>query len=558
MTVLQSQATTTTYSTTTSRASSVKDDGDDLVACDERSFGSPSSSETSAPSSAAPSSSVALKSPSNPDHRHDGSCTPPLKKRPRTTIDVLDRLADRKHEDDERSPSSKATTTIAPVDLQSGRGCLTGWVTCPLCVPVSRKRYALGRGIATHLQTVHQPWNPGKVERKRRMRLKERRAAKARQGESSLDCPKATAATTAAIQKEEDEKDREEDRTCWEPTQHEVDAWKTEMLQLLQRIEAAAAAAATGGAAPATPSGRTDSHSMDGALSVTVLPAGTDRKGDAAVQYRQSLPDFLQAAADGNLAGLKTMLVEAQANGGAEAVRALLHTRDRHLSTADHWAAGSGNVECLRFLVEARNGFPPPSHSEEVGAAPSAPPKLRRRDGKTALHYAARNGHTETIRYLLCEAHHPVDEASGDGTTPLHLACFGGHAHAFELLVDHGADPHRRNDWGCTAAHWIAMTKSQSKDEVWSFCKELQRRGVSFADKQMQGHTALHKAAQRKNRLVVEWMAGSEADGGAGLPESELRAAGMPDAGGHTPSEIWLSVKGDKDFAEWMRRKMQW
>ena len=44
----------------------------------------------------------------------------------------------------------------------AGRGSLSGWTFCPLCGIYSKKKHALGRGIANHLKDIHTPWNPGK------------------------------------------------------------------------------------------------------------------------------------------------------------------------------------------------------------------------------------------------------------------------------------------------------------------------------------------------------------------------------------------------------------
>ena len=184
---------------------------------------------------------------------------------------------------------------------------------------------------------------------------------------------------------------------------------------------------------------------------------------------------------------------------------------------------------------------------------------MRRRDGKTALHYAARNGKIPCIDYLIQEHGHAVDEVSGDGTTPFHLACYGGHLEAMERLIHtHGANPLLSNDWDCTSAHWVGMTKCESTDEVRKMCRLLQTHGVSFVQRQKQGHTVLHKAAQRQNKHVIEWLAQSREEGGAGLSDQDKQQAGGPDQGGHTPSEIWSSVGGDPKFGQWMKEEMGW
>ena len=184
--------------------------------------------------------------------------------------------------------------------------------------------------------------------------------------------------------------------------------------------------------------------------------------------------------------------------------------------------------------------------------------KMRRRDGKTCMHYAARNGQLHCLRYLLEDRKQTVDERSGDGTTPFHLACFGGHLVAVRYLLNHGADPRARNDWGCSAAHWVGLSsfsETTTREEVWALCRVIQSHGVSFVETQKQGHSALHKAAQRLNMHVIEWMGDAS---GAGLTAEERKQAGLPDDGGHRPSKIWLSFNGSSEFAQRMRNDWGW
>jgi hypothetical protein len=98
------------------------------------------------------------------------------------------------------------------------------------------------------------------------------------------------------------------------------------------------------------------------------------------------------------------------------------------------------------------------------------------------------------------------------------------------------------------------MTKCDSTPSVWECCQHLQQQlGVSFLTPQRQGHSPLHKAAQRQNRHVIEWMAGE-----AGLSYSEKQRVAEPDQGQYTPSDIWKSVGGDRLFGEWMKHEMGW
>jgi len=244
-------------------------------------------------------------------------------------------------------------------------------------------------------------------------------------------------------------------------------------------------------------------------------------------------------------------------NPGAS-VRALLDTRDRHLSLAEHWAGGSGHLDCLKYLFELRDQYGGTNDNKRSGTSNSNNKKMRRRDGKTCLHYAARNGQLHCLRYLVEDRKQAIDEVSGDGTTPFHLACFGGHFKAAQYLVAHGADAQAKNEWGCSAAHWVAMTcNKQDTAQVRALCRMLQSHGVSFVEQQKQGHTALHKAAQRLNSHVIEWMGESCEQGGAGWTEEQRLQACLPDHGGHTPGEIWQHFGGSPKFAQIIREKLE-
>jgi hypothetical protein len=124
------------------------------------------------------------------------------------------------------------------------------------------------------------------------------------------------------------------------------------------------------------------------------------------------------------------------------------------------------------------------------------------------------------------------------------MACFGAYPKAVQYLIDKGANIHAVNDWLCSAAHWTSMSQSQRHDDLLALCQLLCSLGVSFVVTQKQGHSALHKAAQKQNRTVAEWMNKSVADGGPGLTETERLQASKADNGGHRPSEIWSQCWG--------------
>jgi hypothetical protein len=93
-------------------------------------------------------------------------------------------------------------------------------------------------------------------------------------------------------------------------------------------------------------------------------------------------------------------------------------------------AAWTGNLPAVKALVEK-------------GAEVNRP-------GFTPLHYAAGNGNLDLIRYLLEESAY-IDAESPNRTTPLMMAAWLGHIHAVKLLLDEGADASLRNDRGMDA-----------------------------------------------------------------------------------------------------------
>jgi ankyrin repeat protein len=131
------------------------------------------------------------------------------------------------------------------------------------------------------------------------------------------------------------------------------------------------------------------------------------------------LADAVKAAATaGDVAALRQLVA---AHGGP-AVR--LDTNPEEL-TALHWAAASGVVEAVNYLL----------------ASPVlADPRACRSNNFTPLHAAAMQGHAKVCEVLL-RAGAGVDvQTSPQGYAPLHSAAFAGHVDAIRVLLAHGAD----------------------------------------------------------------------------------------------------------------------
>ena len=309
---------------------------------------------------------------------------------------------------------------------------------------------------------------------------------------------------------------------------------------------------------------------------------GTDRSGNICKSYRESLPPFLAAAADGDIDDLVKCINDHDKKSNMNTpenkvghIKSLISCLDRNGSSAEHWASGGGHVECLKYLLELSDmvkDSEQQTNNEDVRSSKSDKSTSsdgkkirRRRDGKTSLHYAARNGHISCIDLIMTRSDAPsIDTASGDGTTPLHLACYGGHVSTVRHLIEkYKANVHAVNEWSCGAAHWAAMSLGNAgMDTVIELCNYLKEDcSVDFTSKQKQGHTPLHKAAAKKNQVVIEWLAGKSMncnDDNCWFSENDMMLMGQPDNGGNKPSDIWLSVGGDAAFAQWMKDNCGW
>ena len=367
-----------------------------------------------------------------------------------------------------------------------------------------------------------------------------------------------------------------DEKTKWEPTQEEKDAWNAQVLEYVANAE------------PIVPH-----NNLNGNGNVNVLYASTDkndhkydRTGAQQTTYRASLPPFLQAAADGDLMLLQQIISSADtADGDDVSIRKVIDTVDRNGSIAEHWAAGGGHVPCLKYLMDlrtttkntCRDSTEEDQSQQMIENHGKKKKKVRRRDGKTTLHYAARYGRDECIELIAekMSVLFDVDKPSGDGSTALHLACYGGYLETVKLLVEqYGADINRSNAWGCTAAHWACMsvasppctcnidsctTISSNHDDG---CKQPMpkvlellhylkfTRKVPFHIAQSQGHTPLHKAALKRNDYVIKWL-------WENMTEGE-RSAITVDEGGHMPSDVYASVGGKQEFVKWMRDVCRW
>ncbi|GAX11918.1 hypothetical protein FisN_8Lh005 [Fistulifera solaris] len=203
--------------------------------------------------------------------------------------------------------------------------------------------------------------------------------------------------------------------------------------------------------------------------------------------------------------------------------------RDRNGATILMWAAGSGRLEMVRYLVE-----------DIECCVQQAQHGRRSFSGRTALHWAARNGHVQLVQYLLQQGADIYAETE-DGTTAFHWTAWQGHVDILQLLIESTDDSkrlvHHSNSYGCNAALWAAQGAAGVATFRLLQNMECPLNVVNYAQ-----HGVLHKAAQRGNRDICEWFVKFVL-----CLESDWRLIG-PDEDGCLPSDI-AGMQGFGDLA---------
>ncbi|PPQ84008.1 hypothetical protein CVT25_000554 [Psilocybe cyanescens] len=145
-------------------------------------------------------------------------------------------------------------------------------------------------------------------------------------------------------------------------------------------------------------------------------------------------------------------------------------------------------------------------------------------DDRTPLHWAASSGSIDIVQFLI-DQKAEVDKADGSGWTPLHIAVSAGNESVVQELIGAGADVNRKNDKGLTPLHYAA---SKSRIDIGRL---LISRGADFNARDKANQLPLHRAATTGSvgfiRLLVE----------SSTPSNKLRL-NTADRIGNTPLHL--------------------
>eukprot|EP00603_Paraphysomonas_imperforata_P007076 CAMPEP_0114435162 /NCGR_PEP_ID=MMETSP0103-20121206/12669_1 /TAXON_ID=37642 ORGANISM="Paraphysomonas imperforata, Strain PA2" /NCGR_SAMPLE_ID=MMETSP0103 /ASSEMBLY_ACC=CAM_ASM_000201 /LENGTH=357 /DNA_ID=CAMNT_0001605141 /DNA_START=121 /DNA_END=1194 /DNA_ORIENTATION=+ len=179
---------------------------------------------------------------------------------------------------------------------------------------------------------------------------------------------------------------------------------------------------------------------------------------------------------------------------------------DKHGNTALMWAAGEGHLHICKYLVDVCGVN---VHEMKGGKYK----KIRH-----ALHWAARNGRMAVCDWLIHEKFIDVNIEADDGTVPMHFAVWTNNTPMVKWLIEKGrCDIHKLNAYGCNASQWGALNGDVE------MLKLLQSYGLDLGLLNLNGHSAVHKAAVNGRLDACRWLLSARVDNGGGVnTESEL------------------------------------
>jgi ankyrin repeat protein len=226
-------------------------------------------------------------------------------------------------------------------------------------------------------------------------------------------------------------------------------------------------------------------------------------------------PPSLLDTANVTSAQLVTYLIQHGANAYETDVRG---------ASLFHWAAGCGNLEGLKELVDCCNKRKAGSESNSQLSSPGYSAALlwkASRDDAIPFHWAAAGagpkefgtgGHVDVCNYLLsiCSQAEQqsiitqrklINARTKDGNSVLMWSAWSGSLDIVKLLVRNRAETEVSNRNGCTVAHWA------SSGGDLAVCKYLATMAnVNFDVENYAGNTCLSHAVAYNRGSVAQWL----------------------------------------------------
>uniref|UniRef100_A0A3P8SVP2 Uncharacterized protein n=1 Tax=Amphiprion percula TaxID=161767 RepID=A0A3P8SVP2_AMPPE len=174
-------------------------------------------------------------------------------------------------------------------------------------------------------------------------------------------------------------------------------------------------------------------------------------------------------AANGEVELLEELLGDTDINTVNTSNETLLHA-DNVGHTALHKAASRGHTDIMRVLIKAgvnavnQDGLTPLHVAGQQGHADTviqllqgkADPKVKDRQGRTALHWAAASQEESRVVDLLLSAKTNPNITDNEKKTALHVAAAAGKVDAVTSLLSHKAKAGTRDMDGSTPLHYAA------------------------------------------------------------------------------------------------------
>ncbi|TNN35482.1 Ankyrin repeat and death domain-containing protein 1A [Liparis tanakae] len=156
--------------------------------------------------------------------------------------------------------------------------------------------------------------------------------------------------------------------------------------------------------------------------------------------------------------------------------------------TALHLAAEHGLFEVVEFLIG-------------MGCTHG----LKDKEENTAVHLAAKCGNTDVLQKMV-ETGVDVDERNIDGLTALHVAADGGHYECVKLLLESGCNANAQTNKNMNALHYVALRGFNREASL------LLEAGINRDAVDNQHSTALHSAVLHNHTEVLRLLIDADCD----------------------------------------------